>query len=414
MGIEDLTSIPIGIIVAVLGGLAVGIEREWSGHATGPRARFGGVRTFALLGGAAGVSGWLWSNQAQALSAVLLAAAAALVVAAYVSASRTDVEATTEVSALVVLAAGVLAGLGQLALSGGIAAATSFVLLEKSRLHSLVKRLDDESLRAAIRFAVMATVILPVLPRGPYGPWGTIRPRELWLLVLFFSGISFASFLARRAVGARFGYPIAGLLGGFISSTNVTLTFARASRGAKKEGAPLAYGAIAASTVLFARVAIATAVLNAALLRPLAWFLLPPFVAGALVVATGLRHMRGEAEKVEPPTNPLQIGAALQMAALFQVVIIGVELARRTWGDASVVLSGAVLGLTDVDALTITMARSALPLELAARGVGTGILANTLLKLGVALAIGQGRFRLLTSAGLAAMAAALGAVLLWR
>jgi uncharacterized membrane protein (DUF4010 family) len=409
--------VPLGIIVAVLGGLAVGIERQWSGHATGPRARFAGVRTFALLGGAAGVSGWLWLNQAQALSVVLLAAAAGVVVVAYASASRTEVEATTEVSALVVLAAGVLGGLGHLALSGGIAVATSFVLLEKSRLHRFVHRLDDESLRAAVRFAVMATVVLPVLPSGPYGPWGTIRPRELWLLVLFFSGISFVSFLARRAVGARYGYPIAGLLGGFISSTNVTLTYARASHGAKAIAAPLAYGTIAASTVLFARVAVATAVLNPALVAPLAWFLLAPFIAGALAVATGIRHMKGDAQEVEPPRNPLQIGAALQMAALFQVVIIAVELARRTWGDRSVLVSGAVLGLTDVDALTITMARGAranIPLELAVRGIATGILSNTILKIGVALVVGRGRFRLLTSAGLLAMAIALGAVLVWR
>ena len=47
--------------VALLAGLAVGIERQWSGKAHGPKARFAGLRTFTLLGLVAGLSGWLWT-----------------------------------------------------------------------------------------------------------------------------------------------------------------------------------------------------------------------------------------------------------------------------------------------------------------------------------------------------------------
>ena len=54
--------------------------------------------------------------------------------------------------------------------------------------------------------------------------------REMWALVLCFSGVSFVGNLARQVVGADHGYVIAGLLGGLVSSTNVTVTFARASR----------------------------------------------------------------------------------------------------------------------------------------------------------------------------------------
>ena len=48
-----------GLVVAALGGAAVGLERLWSGHADGPGARFAGIRTFTLLGVIAGLSGWL-------------------------------------------------------------------------------------------------------------------------------------------------------------------------------------------------------------------------------------------------------------------------------------------------------------------------------------------------------------------
>jgi uncharacterized membrane protein (DUF4010 family) len=154
----------LAIFIAALGGAAVGLEREWSGHAAGPRARFAGLRTFTLLGSLAGLTGWLWSNGSHILAAVLLAGCAALIVAAYVAASRTEVDGTTEVAALVVLAAGVVAGMHELRLASATIAVTTLLLVEKSRLHRIVERIDDASLRAGFRFAVMA-VVLPCWPR---------------------------------------------------------------------------------------------------------------------------------------------------------------------------------------------------------------------------------------------------------
>ena len=81
----------LGMLIATLGGTAVGLERQRSGHADGPNARFAGIRTFTLLGGLAGLSGWLWTAGLTAPAVVLLGAAAAITAAAYVAASRRDV-----------------------------------------------------------------------------------------------------------------------------------------------------------------------------------------------------------------------------------------------------------------------------------------------------------------------------------
>jgi len=61
-----------GIAIAALGGAAVGLEREWSGHASGPEAHFAGIRTFTLPGGLAGVTGWFWILNLYAPAVVLL------------------------------------------------------------------------------------------------------------------------------------------------------------------------------------------------------------------------------------------------------------------------------------------------------------------------------------------------------
>lgn len=399
------------LAAAAIGGLAVGIERQWSGHA---QAHFAGVRTFTLLGGGAGLAGWLFAQGAQLPAAVLMAGAAALIVVAYRVSSRHDVDGTSEVAALVVIAAGFLSGLGELALASGVVAVTVLMLVEKSRLHAWVRRLNDAEIRAGARFAVMAVVILPLLPQGPYGPLGGVRPRLLWMLVLLFSGLSFAGYIARRAIGAGRGTVLTGLLGGIVSSTQVTLAHARASRDQPTLGLPLASGALAASTVLFARTALAAAILAPSL----AWALLPwlaaPAACGLLATLLALRPSAAP-ESAPAPENPLQLRGALQMALLFQAVLMVVGIARQAFGATGLLVSGALLGLTDVDAVTVSMARmiaDGADARAAAQALAVAILSNTLLKLTLALVVGRGRFRLVMGAGLGVMGAAIAASLL--
>jgi uncharacterized membrane protein (DUF4010 family) len=408
----------VGLLIAALGGAAIGVERQWSGHAEGPHAHLGGVRTFTLLGTLGGLSGWMWTLGATWLAVVLLVGAVGLVVIGYLAASHSDIDGTTEVAALVVLASGVLAGVGQVQVASAIIAIESLLLVEKSRLHGWVGRIADMDLRAAARFAVMALVVLPLLPPGPYGPLGGIRPRELWALVLFFSGLSFLGHLLRKAVGPGQGYLLGGLAGGLLSSTNVTWTFGRLSRTEGGLARPLAFGAVAANAVLYPRVLAATAVLNAPLVPVLAPYLVTPALVALLVAGGGALAARGigDGRRAIPDTNPLQLGAALQMAVLFQLVLMLVHLARVTRGAAGVYTSAAVLGLTDVDALTLSMARDvarAISLETAARAIAIGVLANTLLKTGIAVVFGATAFRVIVAGTLAAMAVASALSITW-
>lgn len=399
----------VGILIATLGGLAVGLEREWSGHATGPQARFAGVRTLTLLGILSGLSGWLWTRHFEALAAILIAAAGGLVVAAYVAASRRDVEGTTEVASLVVLAAGLASGLGAWELAGGVIAVTTLLLVEKSKIHDLARRLDDTSLRAAIRFGVMAVVVLPLLPEGPFGPGAGFRPRTLWLAVLIFSGLSFAGYLARKGLSGRSGYPVAGLLGGLMSSTGVTFSFSRLSRSEGQAAAGLAVGVIGACTVLFLRVLAATATLNSELAIVVAPYFALPFLVGLLGVAVVWR-LNGKKTAEEPAIhNPLQFWNSIEMAVLFQIVLYLVHWLKGRFGDQGFLVSGAVLGFADMDALTISMAKGAggMDTNIAAQALAVGVLSNTVLKTAAVLIIGKGRFRWLTVAGLTVIGAAI-------
>ena len=411
----DMTAADIArLLIAALGGAAVGLERQWSGHADGPAARFAGIRTFAMLGAIGGMSGLFWRGGVTVPAAILLSGAVAVVAAAYVTGSRHDIDGTTEVAALVVLAAGLLAGLGSAATASGVIAILVLLLVEKSRLHSVVRRIDDVGLRSGVRFAVMALVILPLLPEGPFGPFGGVRPRQLWLLVLFFSGLSFAGYVARRIVGAGHGYLVTGLLGGLISSTNVTFTFARTSRAAPALEDSLALGAVAANAMVFPRVLLATAILNPAVVGPLSLYLAAPALGAFAIVVSGARKPSAAAAPDVPPSNPLQLTSALQMAGVFQLVLMVVHAARARWGASGVFTSAAVLGLSDVDALTVSMAKDvadALSPAIAATAIAVGVLSNTAMKIALALVFGSRRFRVVAAGSLLVMFVALALAL---
>jgi uncharacterized membrane protein (DUF4010 family) len=411
----DTTPLAFGLArqlaLAGLTGLAIGIEREWSGHASGPRARFGGVRTFLLLGLIGGIAGMLAAGGWLALGATLIGGAALLAVLAYVVASLQtgDRDGTTEAAALLVLATGGLCGLGYAALGSGVAAVAVLALAEKGRIQAFIAKIGEHELQAALRFAVLAIVVLPLLPAGPFGPYSSIRPRELWTIVLLFSGLNFLGYLARRAVGPERGYGIAGLLGGLVSSTAVALTFARKSREESEYAPSLALGVIAACTVLIPRVLGTTLLLSPAVAGELAPYVVPPLVVGALFVVWSIRRSPpGPASRTSPEASPLRLVSAIQMAVAFQVALLLIPAIQSTWGSAGVLGSAAVLGLTDMDALTYSMSRlgSGGDAPLAARAIAVGLLANTALKLILVLSLGSPTFRRAAAPGLLALGVA--------
>jgi uncharacterized membrane protein (DUF4010 family) len=93
---------------------------------------------------------------------------------------------------------------------------------------------------------------------------------------------------------------------------------------------------------------------------------------------------------------------------------MAVHLVGDVWGQSGVFTSAAVLGLTDVDALTMSMARgvaeTASP-SIAATAIAVGVLANTAMKLGLAIACGAAVFRAIAGGALAAMLVVSGAAL---
>ena len=419
----------LDLLVSALVGLAVGAEREWSGHTTGPDGRFAGIRTFTLLGVIGGFGGWFFREGQPALAAVIIGAGVLFPIMAYAATLRrpgTTTDGTTEVAAMLVVAMGAASALGHRSLASAAAVLCVLLLAEKSTFQNALQKIAPHELRAALQFAVLALVILPLLPSGAYGPYNAFQPRQLWIVVLLFSGLNFAGYIARRIIGETRGLTVTGFLGGLVSSTAVSLTFSRRSRAEPALALPLALGVVAACTVLVPRVLVTSWMLQPAVAAAAVPILVLPFLVGIALVAFVMWRERetrvsptpaadiGTAAVAIAPAagqNPLALASSLQMVLAFQVVLFAIAWVQQAVGTTGVLLSATLLGLTDVDALTVSMTRygtDAANVRVAAAAIGIGVLSNTMLKLALVVIIGGPRFRGRAAVGLLALAAAAG------
>jgi uncharacterized membrane protein (DUF4010 family) len=386
--------------IALFIGVLIGLEREFARLKEEVKA-FAGVRTFpliALLGCSAGLLTDLADTWALAVVAMLLGS---LIAIGYnIDAREGRVGITSEIAAVVVFVCGALAYWEYTELAAALAVVTFGFLTLKPQLHRLAQRISSEDLYATLKFAAISIIVLPVLPNQTYGPppFDAFNPYKTWLMVVFISGISFLGYVLIKVVGSRRGIGLTGLLGGLVSSTAVTLSFSERSEGHPELARPFALAITLAWTVMFGRVVVEVAVLNQALLR-LVWIPLAAAMAAGLAFCIYfyfVQHTEGESD-VEV-SNPFELGPAIKFGVLYAVILLVAKAAQYYLHDTGVYLASAAAGLTDVDAITLSMAELAgveggVALPTAARAVVLAAISNTVVKGGIALTAGSKTLR---------------------
>lgn len=396
------------LAIALAIGLLVGLERGWRQRQADEGGRVAGIRTFGLIGLAGGLAGTLGATLGDWLVAAVLVALAALLLRGFhEEAGRSgDVGVTTEVSAVVTYLLGVLATRGEPALAAAGAVVTAGLLGTKDILHGALRRLDELEMRAVLQLALISIVVLPVLPDRGYGPWQVFNPREMWLMVVLISAIGFFSHFAVRIAGPRRGLLATGLFAGLASSTALTLALSRTGREAPALRALLAAAVVIAGTMMFPRMLVEVAAVNRELLPQLLLPLASLTLAGGAGVAWLARRGAGgdtDASQATPP-RPFELATALQFALILAVVLVAAEAARRYLGESGIYALALISGLTDVDAITLSlsrMARADLAPEVAARGILLAGLANTAVKAALVLALAGRAMGLAVAAGYA-------------
>lgn len=395
--------------LALVAGALLGLEREQSAPERNGQQRenIGGIRTYPLFALLGGVSSLLAREYGGWILAVTLIGVIAFLVVGYVHDLKTadDRGLTSEGAFLLAF------GLGALALTSevikpvstkvivvaSLAVVATVFLSMKTTLHRFVSKTSKEDVYATLKFLLVAVVVLPLLPNQRYGPLDVLNPFQIGMMVVLIAGISFVGYLAVRLMGPQRGLAITGLVGGLASSTAVTLTFAGRAKQTPELRLPLALGVVLASTLMFARILIEVWIVNRTLLANL-WPVMSAMCLSGLAYA-GFLFFRSR-QKTEGGDvklhNPFELTSAIKFALIFAAVLLASKAAITYFGHGAIYLTGVLAGLTDVDAITLSMAKLAadggVSMDVATTTIVLGAAANTAVKAGMSAFIGGWAF----------------------
>lgn len=387
----DLIVLQSFFIALALGAL-IGLEREYArykrrGH------DYAGIRTFPLIslfGALSAFMGQLISPWILIVGIILIGI---LIVIAYFSVAghaRAYIGATSEVAGFLAFFLGVLVYYGEITLAIILTVVITIILYARSLLHHFAKRIKKEEMADTLKFIVIAFVILPLLPNQSYGPLELFNPYIFWLMVVFISGIGFVGYVLMKWFGEK-GIVLSGILGGLVSSTAVTSSFAERSKKQKKIYRALVLGVILANTIMFIRILIEVSVINPVLLTKL---ILPLGILILIcVIFSYFLWKRSSSVKGEMKLkSPFTLGPALKFGAIFAAILALVKVADVYLASSGVYLVSFISGLADVDAITVSLSqltRTTLDLETASKGIILAALTNVGVKGGIAYLFGE-------------------------
>ena len=373
----------LGIALTV--GLLIGIERGWHTRAVAEGSRIAGIRTFGLIGLLGGLSALLATEFGNIFLGLAFLSVSLLMTISKMAERRSDTDfgITTIVAGLVSFALGALAMSGYQTVAAAAAVVTAALLSLKPVLHEWLLHLEKRELYAAIKLLLISVVLLPVLPNQGYGPWASLNPYEIWWFVVLIAGISFAGYFAMKIAGTRRGILLTGVFGGLVSSTAVTLSFSRLGRDHGLHQI-LAAGVLVSAGTMFPRMLLEVAVVNPNLLPSIA---VPLSLMTVIMYGVAAWLWRRQSAKMEPAEfpmrNPFELSTAIQIGLFLGVIMLLAEALRSWMGDMGIYILSAIAGLTDVDAITLSMARLArvdLSTEVASHAIILAAIVNTLVK----------------------------------
>ncbi len=389
---QDLFALGIALALGAL----IGLQRGWLARDKAAGQRVAGIRTHALLGLLGGLSVQLGRELGNWVPAILLVMVALAGLAGFLMQSRQqqDFSITSWVGQVLTFFFVFLVVAGQPVVAAAAEVVTATILDNKESIHRFLKTLEANELDAGLKLLLISVVVLPLLPNEGFGPGDVLNPREIWWLVVLIAAIGFIGYFAMRFGGSARGIMFTSLFAGLSSSTALTLHFSRLSRQSdSRQLSPLlAAGILIACGTMFPRILLYAALIYPPLLKEL---LIPVIVMGSLLYGSAalIWWQHFDSSNVSQPQgqNPLKLRSALLFGLLLVVILLLGEWMKNMMGDAGVFLLAAISGLTDVDAITLSltrMAREDLTAATAVLAIIIAAMVNNLFKASLALGIG--------------------------
>nr|WP_282450939.1 MgtC/SapB family protein [Marinobacter bryozoorum] len=399
--------------VALLLGALIGLERGWEARAREPGKRIAGIRTHALTGLLGAISALLSQTLTAWVFPVMLLGLAGVTLVSYRARAPEsgDYSITGIIGLLLTFCFGAMVVAVDMALAAAAAVITALILDNKEEIHGALNKLQAHELDAGLKLLLITVVMLPLLPDQGMGPGDVLNPYEIWWMVVLIASVSFVGYFAIRVGGTEKGILFTSLFAGLSSSTALTLHFARQSRYSPGLAPMYGAGILIACGTMFPRILVYGAIINHSLLPALTWPVVTMatilYVAAAVIWVTHRHHIR--VDQPELNQNPLDLKSALVFGVLLTVILVLGEWLREWLGDLGIYVLAATSGITDVDAITLSLTRMSLESIAAATAVLGIVIAasvNNLVKSVMAASIGSGRLGLLVGGPMALSLAA--------
>lgn len=405
----------IPFLLAVGIGLAIGIERER--RYSGAQKKAMGVRTFILIALFGALAGFVDSVF---ISAVIALLASVLIVVGYLRTTpvsddnEVDLGLTTEFAAGVTFVTGYLTH-KEAFLAALIGLMTLIVLLSREKLHDFsLKKIRPEEIQAGVILFILGIGVLPVLPTEPVDPWGILNLNRFVTLLVLIGSVQFLGYIATRLFGASVGFPLAGFISGFVSSTAVFLTMPLRV----KENPQLATGAAAAAILATVATFCFLMVVIGAVSMPVLFKIAPPLLVAigvGLIGAYLLSRSETHAKDFPLPKNPLSLSGTLLLALFLSGFTIAIGLIQHFIGTVGTQVASFVAGLAELHGVSIASASMFANQKMDLLGAQNNILiasfASFLSKLLITWILNRGRYAVWVTLIVSLMLA--GFVLTW-
>ncbi len=381
-------------------GIFIGFEREYAKKRDGDFT-LGGIRTFILISILGALSGYFsiyFNNLLFLLFPFLISSILVLISYFIINKKSKELHMTTGLCAILVfiLSSIVFYGFGKFSVA--LAILISILLSSKHILHKFIRKITKKELQDTLKFALIILVILPFLPNKTFGPLDILNAYHIWLMVVFVSAISFIGYVLVKLFGAKKGISITGLVGGLVSSTAVTMTFANKSKKSPKLLTnSFSLAIIIASTTMFLRILFEVLVVNKELLN-------------TLLVPLGLMSLSGfafsyyyykikkeeKSEKLDLK-SPFRLNPAIKFGLFFAFILFISKAAQLYFGSTGIYLTSILSGLADVDAITLSMSKLAangtIANKVASSAITLAAISNTIVKGGIVYFAGSKELR---------------------
>jgi uncharacterized membrane protein (DUF4010 family) len=392
---EDLSQLFWRLGICILIGVLVGAERE---HSKKEGRIFAGIRTFPLISMMGFLSAMISTFTSPLVFVVSTLAFVLLVIAAYIMfALEGRRGVTTDMAGILVFLLGALVYWHFIVFSVAVAVVITALLSLQPQLNQITKKIVEEDIYAILKFATITIIILPILPDKTFDPLNVLNPRQIWYMVILIAGISFTGYVLIKFTRADRAIPLTGLLGGIVSSTAVSLTFSQKSKESLGLERHYATAIILASTVMLPRTLLESFVISQSLFFTL---LLPISILLIAGILTSLflwrRSLQQQASGSVEVSNPFKLMTAIKFGLIFAVILFISKASQTYLGTNGIYYACILGGLTDVSAVTLSMAnltQSSVPTNVASTGIIMAILANTVMKFGICFFIGSPLFR---------------------